>query len=246
MQMVGSPRTLKLGNPLGYTFERQPQVRYTLRGDDGFFAVALEDSDTPLVSDAGVPASSESRLPDLTVRYQYGHSFGISGVVRELATNEYLANTDDSTLGYGVAARGALPLGSRLVLKGNTMVGTGLGNYLNVIPEGAEAMRTPDAIILGDKLESVDFQSYGLSLEYRWEDGWSSAIGSSYVTQDLPENVAGLQEFADSIQFSYANLIWDINEQLAVGVEYQYTNLERLDGESIDANRIQASALFHF
>lgn len=246
MQMVGSPRTLKLGNPIGYTFERQPQVRYTRRGDSGFFAVALEDSSTSVVSSAGIPVASESPLPDLTLRYQYGHSFGISGIVRELATNEYQAAIDDSTLGYGIAARAVLPLGDRLVLKGNTMLGSGLGNYLNVIPEAAEAMRTPDAVIVGNSLESVDFQSYGASLEYRWAQDWSSAIGTSYLTQDLPENVAGLQGFVDNMQFSYANLIWDVNERLAVGAEFQYTELERLNGESLDASRIQASALFQF
>lgn len=246
MHFLGTPRILKLGGPIGYATGRPEQVRYTHRLSNGSVAVALESTEYSVSPMPGGPVSTETELPDLTLRYQYKRNFGISGVVRQFSTNEAISGEDEQATGYGIAAQAALPLGGSTTLKGNALVGSGLGNYLDYTPDAVYGRRTPNAYLDDGSLETVDLQSFGISLEQQWNAAWSSAVGTSWVEQDLPEDIAGFQSHAENVQFSYANLIWDVNERLAVGVEYQHADLERLNGESVDANRIQASAMFQF
>ncbi|MFG6137856.1 DcaP family trimeric outer membrane transporter [Halomonas sp. B23F22_10] len=247
MLFLGAPRTLKLGDPIGYAAGRPEQVRYTHQAGGNTFAVALENPEYS-ISDAGPGGTVDenTELPDLTLRYRYKRNFGISGVVRQFSTDSAVSGQDESTTGYGVIAQGALPMGST-TLKGNMMVGSGLGGYLDFVPPGAAKNRAPDAYLdANGDLEAVDLQSVGVSLEHRWNDAWSSSIGTSRVEQDLPDDAPGFQSLADTVQYSHVNLIWDVNSRMTVGMEYQLIDLERINGEEVDASRLQASAQFHF
>ncbi len=245
MHFHGTPRILKLGGPIGYATSLVNQVRYTHRTGPNAFSVSLEEP-ASLISPIGGVAS-ETELPHLTARYQYGQTFGISGVVRQFSTNESTSGVDESATGYGVAAQLALPLGASTSFKANATVGSGLGRYLSMAPAAPVAARTPDAYIDADgSLETVDLQSFGASIEHNWTSDWSSAIGTSWVKQDLPDDIAGFQGHAEEIQYSYVNLIWDVNQRLSAGIEYQHSDIKRVSGESDDASRIQASVQFQF
>lgn len=56
----------------------------------------------------------------------------------------------------------------------------------------------------------------------------------------------GANRLPPKLDYAFANVLWDVTPRLTVGLEYQYADLERMDGESVDASRLQASALFHF
>ncbi|MDI5987510.1 DcaP family trimeric outer membrane transporter [Halomonas sp. M4R5S39] len=247
MHFLGTPRSLKLGGPIGYATGRPSQVRYTHRSGPNTFAVSLEEPSFALSPIGSAGVDTENRLPTLTARYQFSQTFGISALVSEFSTNEATSGVDERTIGYGVAAQLALPLGSATTFKANATVGSGLGSYLSYVPDPVAGGRTPDAYVDADgSLKSVDAQAYGISLEHRWSADWSSAIGASRFSQDLPEEIAGFQAGLDRVQYSYANLIWDINDRLATGIEYQHSDIERVNGESDDAHRIQASVQFQF
>lgn len=247
MFFLGTPRILKLGGPIGYATGRPEQVRYTHESGGNTLAVALENPEYS-VSDLGPGGAVDenTELPDLTLRYRYKRNFGVSGVVRQISTDSAVSGQDESVTGYGVAAQAALPMGST-TLKGNLMVGSGLGGYLDYVPASGAKYRAPDAYMAADgSLETVDMRSYGVSLEHRWNSDWSSSIGTSLVHQDLPDEAPAFQGMTDTVQFSHVNLIWDVTERLAVGMEYQYVDLERVSGETVDASRLQASAQFQF
>lgn len=247
MHFLGVPRTVKLGAPKGYAIGRPEQVRYTHQAGPNTFAVALENADQSSVSPVGGGVDTETPLPQLTLRYQYKRNFGIAGMVGRIASNETTSGVDEEVTNYGISAQAALPLGSSTTLKGNVMVGSGLGNYLDNAPPIASRNRSPDAFLDTDgSLETVDLQSFGLSLEQRWSADWSSTLGTSWVEQELPDDVAGFQGVLDTIQFSYVNLNWDVNQRLAVGVEYQYADAEKVSGEEVDASRIQAAVQYQF
>ena len=247
MHFHGTPRSLKLGGPIGYATGRPAQVRYTHREGPNTFAVSLEDPSYALSPIGSAGVETENRLPTLTARYQYGRNFGISALVNELSTNEATTGMDESTAGYGVAAQVALPLGNATTFKANATVGSGLGSYLSYVPDFVAGARTPDAYIdANGSLESVDAQAFGVSLEHNWNSDWSSAIGTSRFSQDLPDDIAGFQAGLDRVQYSFVNLIWDVNQRLSTGIEYQHSDIKRLNGESEDASRIQASVQFHF
>lgn len=247
MHFLGTPRSLKLGGPIGYATGRPSQVRYTHNTGPNTFAVSLEDPSYALSPIGSSGVETENSLPTLTARYQYGRNFGISALVSEFSTNEATTGMDESTTGYGIAAQLALPLGSATTFKANATLGSGLGSYLSYVPDAVAGGRTPDAYIGTDgSLKSVDAQAYGISLEHQWRADWSSAIGSSRFSQDLPEEVAGFQTGLDHVQYSFINLIWDVNDRLSTGIEYQYSDIERVNGESEDASRLQASVQFQF
>lgn len=245
MHFHGTPRILKLGGPIGYATSLVNQVRYTHRSGPNAFSISLEEPASLIAPVGG--AASETQWPHLTARYQYGQTFGISGVVRQFGTNEATSGVDETTTGYGLAAQLALPLGDSTSFKANATVGSGLGRYMSMAPAAPVSARTPDAYLdANGSLQSVDLKSFGVSLEHNWAPGWSSAVGTTLVRQDLPDDIAGFQGYGKDIQYSYANLIWDINSRLAVGLEYQHSDIERVSGESSDAHRIQASAQFQF
>ncbi|MDN3556033.1 DcaP family trimeric outer membrane transporter [Halomonas maura] len=248
MHFLGTPRILKLGGPIGYATGRPEQVRYSHQAGANTFAVALENPESS-ISDLGAGGTVDENfeVPDLTLRYQYKRHFGISGVVRQFTTESAVSGQDESATGFGMAAQGALPLGGRTTLKGNLMVGSGLGSYLDYVPPAGAQYRAPDAFLAADgSLEAVDLQSYGISLDHRWNADWSSSIGTSLVNQDLPDDAPALQGMTDTVQFSHVNLIWDVNDRLTVGAEYQFIDLEKVSGEEVDASRVMASAQFHF
>ncbi|QTF92694.1 DcaP family trimeric outer membrane transporter [Halomonas sp. BM-2019] len=247
MHFLGSPRILKLGGPIGYATGRPTQLRYTHRSGPNTFAVSLEEPSFALSPIGSAGVDTENRLPTLTTRYQFSQNFGISALVKELSTNEATSGVDESTTGYGVAAQLAVPLGDATTFKANATVGSGLGSYLSYVPDAVAGARTPDAYVDADgALKSVDSQAYGISLDHRWNADWSSAIGTARFSQDLPDDIAGFQAGLDRVQYSYVNLIWDVNQRLSTGIEYQHSDIKRVNGESDDAHRIQASVQFHF
>lgn len=245
MSFVGTPRTLSLGSPKGYNFDRNSQIRYTHQLGNSAISVALEDSDTVIARQSDGLATTESQLPDLTLRYEYGRFFTLAGLVRELSTNANTATTDDSTTGYGAMAMVSLPLAPSTKLNGSVTYGNGIGNYMGN-PGNTGHRNAPDVYVNDSgELETIDIKGFGVSLNHNWTPAWFSSIGYSRLDQDLPETASYGNNF-DTIDYTFANVIWDVTARLMVGVEYQYVDVENVAGESVDASRLQASAQFQF
>lgn len=243
---VGVPtQTLALGDPKGYAFERQAQVRYTRSLGDGAFSVALEDPDTVIARPDDGVAKGESELPDLTLRYEYKRLFSLSGVARKLSTDAINGTVDDETTGYGIQGQFSLPLTPATSFKGGVIYGEGIGNYMGN-PSNAARKYAPDVYVNGNgELEAVEMKAYGVSLNHFWSDDWLTSTGFSHMEQDLPED-SGYADLTDTIEYSFINLIWTVNDRLQLGAEYQHVDLEQVNGENPDADRLQASAIFQF
>lgn len=243
MSFVGGTRTLALGDPKGYAFQRHAQLRYTHALGGSLFSVALEDPDTIVARpDMGL-ASGEGGIPDLTLRYEYKRLFALSGVARELSTNGNIASVDDSTIGYGVQAQLSLPLASTTKLNGSVTYGSGIGNYMGN-PGNSGHRSAPDVYVEGNELKAIDIQAFGISLNHAWSPNWFSSAGFSRLEQDLPEGTYG--GHFDTVEYTFANVIWDVTDRLMVGMEYQYADVQTQAGDAVDASRIQASAQFQF
>ncbi|TDX27632.1 porin-like protein [Modicisalibacter xianhensis] len=244
MSFVGGTRTLALGDPKGYSFDRNPQIRYTAQLGAGALSFALEDSETVIARQANGLASAESQLPDLTVRYEYKRNFALSGVVRELSSNGNVASVDDNATGYGVQAQASLPLGAATHLKGSVTYGSGIGNYMGN-PGNTGHRNAPDVYVENGELEAIDSLGFGVPLNHNWSTDWFSSIGYSRLAQDLPEDGAYDNNF-DTVDYVFANTLWDVTSRVMLGLEYQYADVENVGGDSMDASRLMASALFHF
>ncbi|WP_245879593.1 DcaP family trimeric outer membrane transporter [Zobellella endophytica] len=244
MGFVGGTRTLALGNPIGYSMERQGQLRYTHKLGDGALSVALEDPDTVIARPDLAIASEESRLPDLTLRYEYRRLLSLSGVVRELSTNDNIGTLDDKATGYGVQAQFSLPLLASTKLNGSYTIGSGIGNYMGN-PGNIGHKNAPDVYVRNGSLETVDIQGGGVSLNHNWNPKWFSSVGYSRLEQDLPKN-SGYDAHFDKVDYAFANIIWDVTDRLMVGAEYQLIDLETIGNDKRDAGRLQLSAQYQF
>lgn len=244
MSFVGGTRTLALGDPRGYSFDRNPQLRYTTDFANGHFSVALEDSETVIARQADTETSDESQLPDLTLRYEYKRAFAISAVARELTSNGNVATIDDTTTGYGVQAQASFPLGAATKLNGSVTYGSGIGNYMGN-PGNTGHRSAPDVYLEGDQLETVDMLGFGVSLNHYWSNTWFSSAGYSRLDQDLPEDPIYARNF-DNADYMFVNTLWDVTHRTTVGLEYQYADVENVAGDSVDASRLMASAIFQF
>ncbi|MBZ9557792.1 MULTISPECIES: DcaP family trimeric outer membrane transporter [unclassified Modicisalibacter] len=244
MSFVGGTRTLALGDPRGYSFDRNPQLRYTTDLAKGRFSVALEDSETVIARQADTETSDESHLPDLTLRYEYQRAFAISALARELSSNGQVAAVDDTTMGYGVQAQASLPLGTATKLNGSVTYGSGIGNYMGN-PGNTGHRSTPDVYLDGDQLEAVDTLGFGVSLSHYWSNEWFSSAGYSRLEQDLPDDAIYARNF-DNADYIFVNTLWDVTHRTTVGLEYQYADVENVAGDAVDASRLMASAIFQF
>ncbi|WP_353979298.1 DcaP family trimeric outer membrane transporter [Salinicola endophyticus] len=243
MSFVGGTRTLALGDPKGYAFERQAQLRYTLPVGAGHLSFSVEDPDTVIARDDAGVADGESQLPDLTVRYEYKRLLALSGVARQLSTNNITNTVDDETTGYGIQAQFNLPFTPMTSLHGSATYGEGIGNYMGN-PGNTGHRNAPDVYVNDDnKLKAIETRAFGISLNHNWTDDWFSSVGFSRLDQDMPKKYGSQFE---TIDYAFVNVIWDITQRLTVGLEYQNAEVEQINGNSDDASRLQASAIFQF
>ncbi|MFL5274568.1 MAG: DcaP family trimeric outer membrane transporter, partial [Anaeromyxobacteraceae bacterium] len=136
------PETVDYNGPIGQTFIRQPQIRYTYAMPDwGSYTVALENSSAYVLDDTGtvMGASSLSRLPDLVVRWDKSFERGavsVRAMTQELRVDDGNGHTA-ATRGWGAAASALYKTreAGDFVTAGITG-GDGIGRYLNYI-EGA-------------------------------------------------------------------------------------------------------------
>ena len=94
-----------------------------------------------------------------------------------------------------------------------------------------------------NELEAIETRAFGVSLNHNWTDDWFSSVGFSRLDQDMPDSYGSQFE---TIDYAFANVIWDVTQRLAVGLEYQNAEVEQVNGNSNDASRLQASAIFQF
>ena len=130
-----------------------------------------------------------------------------------------------------------------LTFKGNVIGGTGIGNYMGN-PGNTGHRRAPDVYVRNGHLETVDLSAFGASLNQTFNRSWFASVGYSRLRQDLPENLYG--EHFETLDYGFANVIWDVTDRMMVGMELQRVDLEQVNGESETANRLQTSLLYQF
>jgi opacity protein-like surface antigen len=244
MSFVGATRTIRLGDPSGFAFIRQGQVRYSTKFNEHFLAVSLEDPSTVVADGDAGTAQGEPGLPDFTVRYEYKRNFALSGIVRQLSTNEEFSSIDDEVIGAGVQTMFSIPLGAATSLKGVASYGSGVGDLFGE-PANSARRNMPDVYVDGQSLETVDVVAYGAHLNHYWNPKWFSSIGASRLDLDLPDD-ARFSSNIDTLDYAWVNLIWDPTDRVMIGIEYQYIEMAKVSAPTLDASRLQASFRFQF
>lgn len=137
MDLDNSPETVDFNGPIGSTFIRQPQIRYTYKtANAGAFTAALENSVSYVLDNtATVTTNGFSKVPDLIGRWDKAFDWGaasVRGVSHEHRINDG-AGVSLSRRGHGLAASALIKtIGDDFMTVGVT-AGTGIGRYFNYI-----------------------------------------------------------------------------------------------------------------
>lgn len=226
MDLNGLGEVDAFGQHASVIFVRQTQLRYTQPFDGGSLQFAVENPE-----DGG----DDQSVPDMVGRVNFDGDWGhasVAALARRLQVDDGL--DDDSEWGdaYSVTAR--LPTFGKDDIRLQANYGN-LGRYMGLRPY-------PDASVTEGEIEGVD--AWGASAIYRhyWTDSLRTSVAYSKTGLDSD----GSGDMTDSYDTTFINLMWSPMANTTYGFEYQHFNLEEVDGDSFDLDRLHFSARYDF
>lgn len=254
MDVDNTPETVDFNGPIGSTFIRQPQIRYThSTPNHGSFIAALENSVSYVLDESGAATPAGfSRVPDLVLRWDKPLPWGslsLRAVSHEHRVNDG-AGISASRRGTGFAASGQVRTVGEDFVSWIVTGGDGIGRYFNYI-EGAGYDRSTDRIVtekafgvvLGYQRKLSDtFRMnfvYGMqrSLQNEYSD-WARANGLDQ------SRVMGNYALNRSISQLHIGGIWNPVKMVDVGLEYIRGQRETLGDQKGDMSRINFMARY--
>jgi hypothetical protein len=226
--------------PVGVTFARQAQIRYTAPTSNGDWSISLENPETTLTPFEGGPRidADDSTIPDIVVRRNWRGDWGnlsIAALLRELKINTM--GLDDSERGAGISIAGKLALNDGDDLRWQVNYGNALGRYLGLNSYNVGALDATNNIVLTTQ--------YGAFAAYRhvWNDRLRSSLGASFSNADNDTAISGLA-VPKSYQSAHVDIIWSPVSRLSLGAEYIWARRKDESGDDGTLNRLQLSAKY--
>jgi hypothetical protein len=266
MDVDNLPETVDFNGPVGSTFIRQPQIRYsygTLKA--GTFTAAIENSVTYLLGPGDILATSSSRMPDLVLRWDRSFGFGalsLRAMTQELRLKgPFTVVTDDTVYpnetetfdvdttkrGYGVAASGTVKTGSVGFLTFGATAGSGIGRYMYYV-EGAAYDAAEDEIVLENAVGGyVGYQLKASDvLRFNFAYGILYELDSDYTDLAEAEGFdSGRYGVNKLVQQGHAGFFYSPVPATDFGLEGIYGARETLAGEKGSEFRLNFLARFY-
>ena len=253
MDVDNSPETVDFNGPIGSTFIRQPQIRYTYgTADMGSFSVALENADSyVLEASTGLPSvAGFSRVPDLIGRWDKSFGWG-SMSVRGVSHDHRLkdgAAVSVSRHGYGFGVSTLVKTVGDDFLTAAVTGGNGIGRYFNYI-EGAFYDDVNNKILMEKALGVVLGYQHRASdtLRFNGVVGWQHNYDNEYTefarASALDSGQYGINR---SVWQAHLGLIWNPVKEVDIGAEYIFGRRKTLADEQGDMSRVNLSAKYYF
>jgi hypothetical protein len=252
MDLDNLPETVDFNGPIGATFIRQPQIRYTYpTQNSGNFTVAVENAVSYVLDDTGVATSAGfSRVPDLVGRWDKGFDWGalsLRAVSHEHRLNDG-AGVAVSRRGLGLAASGLVKAAGNDFMTWQLTGGHGIGRYFNYI-EGAFHDASANRILMEKALGVVLGYQHKPSdtLRYNFSVGYQKNFDNDY-TEFARANGLGSGRFGinRSVWQAHLGLIWNPIKNVDIGTELILGRRTTLAGEEGDMSRLNFSAKYNF
>ena len=221
MPLVHYPSTADFNGPVGITFARVAQVRYTYNAGNGLqFSGSIEE-----------PNGGGS---DPVVTAAAFYDGGIYSLRAAALGGEFGDGVDDDLTTYGYTLSGSVTPWESGTFTATFTSGQGLGNLL--IGGGSRS-------IAGEENESDSFTvAYNQDLTQQLE----LALAYGYEDYDLGTAVGETGDFFDELQSVHATLFYRPVDRLTLAAEYIYIDSSGPDGFDADADRIGLSATYSF
>ena len=263
MDIDNTPETVDFNGPIGSTFIRQPQIRYTYTTPQyGNFTAAIENSSSYVLrynfatnpDDQAFEATDAgfAKVPDLVLRWDRAFPWGslsFRGVSHELRIKDG-DGISESRRGYGLAASGQIKTVGDDFISWIVTGGHGIGRYFNYI-EGAVYNEASGKILMEKSAGLVLGYQHKVNDTFRMNFvvGTQRTFSNDYT--DYARN-NGLARF-DNTQYGvnrrvtqvHLGGIWNPIKPVDVGLEYVWGKRETWNGEKGDMSRINLLARYN-
>jgi len=253
MDVDNLPETVDFNGPIGATFIRQPQIRYTYgTKDHGDFTVAVENP-VSYVMDASAGEATIagfSRVPDLVGRWDKSYDWGALSV-RGLATEHRIddgAGAKASRRGWGLAASAFVKMAGDDFLTLAITGGNGVGRYFNYV-EGAGYDAGNGRIVLEKAIGTVIGYQHKASdsLRYNFGLGYQRNSDNEYTAWARANGLdSGRFGVNRSVWQTHMGFFWTPVPGVDFGAEYIIGRRKTLAGETGEMNRVNFSAKYNF
>ncbi len=217
MPLSHYPRTSDFNGPVGITFARVPQIRYSSGVGNLDYSFSVEESNGAS-SDPVFTAAADYNADNWSAR--------IAGLTGQVASGGSTFSTNAITLS------GSVQPWDGGVISATYVSGDGIGDYL--IGGG-------DAVV-GGSVNGAD----GYTLEIRQQLGERWNIGLAYGREDYDlATSTGTIDFTE-LETVHANVFYNPTDRLTLGLEYIHGERTTSAGTTFEADRIGASVTFSF
>lgn len=252
MDLDNSPETVDFNGPVGSTFIRQPQIRYThVTKDIGNFTGALENSVSYVLDSTGAATPNGfSHVPDLVARWDKGFDWGalsLRGVSHEHRVKDG-AGVSLSRRGYGLAASGLVKTVGDDFMTWAVTGGTGIGRYFNYV-EGAFHDAANNRIVMEKALGAVlGYQrKASQTLRFNAALGYQRNYDNDYTAFARANGLdSGRFGVNRRLWQTHLGFIWNPIKNVDLGVEYIAGRRVTLADEKGDMSRLNLSAKYIF
>lgn len=276
MDVDAYPWTVDFFGPAGFSFIRQPMIRWTQDlGGGNSLAFALEQPELVASSDTagalavgtGAVGGSDGvldQIPDFVLRFRAERDWGwvqLAGVARDLAIDlepgeltpptlftAGSAGGKDDEFGWGVHLSTVFDVpGTPVTIGAVGIVGEGVGRY--IIAQGFN-LGGAEIRETGAAAEVEALEQYGAAgwVQYNWTDDVWSVVAYGREDTEVPEALpfAARDGTNDWVNSLHVNTHWNVTDQVTMGLEYIRGWAETATNREREANRIQFGTYFWF
>lgn len=250
MDIEAVPTTIDYGGPCGMTFYRTTQVMLRYGFDWGLsMGISLENPDVSAEYNEFVSVDAQ-RVPNVPIYVQYdlkGNSdnhIRLSAIMRDIYYTNKVSNKNIDHVGWGAQASLLTTMGG-LQLLGQFTIGEGIGSLVNNISNiGVDIV--PDPKTPG-KAMLLRSESWYAGLQYNFTDDF---LMSATYSQTALHSKNGYAEYNPNVsrkgQYVVANALYNLTNNLQIGIEYLHGWRTNFNGTTSNANRVNLSARYDF
>jgi hypothetical protein len=235
------PEALDFGGPVGQTFARQAQMRWSQPFPGGVGSLALESPEAVLLQPNGTPVrADDDQWPDLTGNLGFrtaAGDFTVAVLMRRIRIDNAAPGAVSAEVGTGLGIYGVIPTVGSDTLSFGVNAGDGIGRYWGgLISDGF--------LDAAGQVELADQVGGFVSYRHHWSDSLRSTFSVGVLRVDNP---AVAPATANRLfQSAHLNLIWKAAPGVDMGVEYIHGMREVEGGEHGRVNRLQSSVQIAF
>ncbi len=246
--LAAGPNTIDFEGPNAYTYGRNLMLQYKHAFKNGFsFAVALED---PSLSATYAPETGSlyQRVPDIPAYVQYSWNkskshIRASGIYRNLTYEDKTRDKAVNVTGWGTQLSGCLYMNKIVSLSGQIVYGKGLSAYIADL-QGNGYSLMPE-MNMNNRLFAPEVLSWFASTQINLTPKMPMTFVYSQVRLPGKTKDFAAADYKYS-QYILANIFYNFNSWVNVGLEYIYGTRENFDNAKGHSNRIQTAVQVNF